>query len=147
MPEATPSFDLFKPYVIETHGSRCLHFAHTAIQSCMDLMQPEALMLEYTQLMMGFMMFLPKPATLAMIGLGGGSLAKFCHRNLPHTRIVVVEINPHVIALRDEFHVPRDDTRFRVIEEDGALFMRCPPEKFEVILVDGFDAGGMSAPI
>ncbi|MCK7495577.1 MAG: transferase [Comamonadaceae bacterium] len=40
-----------------------------------------------------------------MIGLGGGSLAKFCHRHLPRARIRVVEINPHVIALRDD--VPR----------------------------------------
>jgi hypothetical protein len=27
------------------------------------------------------------------IGLGGGSLAKFCYRHLPNSRITVVEIN------------------------------------------------------
>ena len=67
----------------------------------MDLRDPSALDLEYTQTMMGFLLFLPQPQRIAMIGLGGGSLAKFCHRYLPRTRIQVVEINPHVIALRD----------------------------------------------
>ena len=53
---------------------------------------------------------------------GGGSLAKFCYRHLPDTCITVVEINPHVIALRDEFKVPPDDRRFRVVEADGVHF-------------------------
>ena len=35
-----------------------------------------------------------------MIGLGGGSLVRFCHRHLPHSRMTVVEINPAVVALR-----------------------------------------------
>eukprot|EP01034_Spumella_vulgaris_P002483 gene2483-3228_t len=34
------------------------------------------------------------------------------------TRIKVVEINPHVIALRDEFQVPADDERFKVRRGD-----------------------------
>ena len=48
-----------------------------------------------------------------MIGLGGGSLAKFCHHYLPETRITVVEINPHVIAMRRHFQVPDDDAHWR----------------------------------
>jgi spermidine synthase len=32
----------------------------------------------------------------------------------------VVEINPHVIALRDDFQVPPDDARFSVLHGDGA---------------------------
>ncbi|MDE8344502.1 MAG: hypothetical protein POG24_11875, partial [Acidocella sp.] len=69
----------------------------------MNLDDPCALDLEYSRTMMGFLLFKPEPKHIAMVGLGGGSLAKFCHRYLPATRIEVVEINPHVLALRDEF--------------------------------------------
>lgn len=109
----------------------------------MDIREPFALDLEYTQLMMGFLLYNPRPKTLVMIGLGGGSIAKYCYANLPQTSIRVVEINPHVIALRDDFCIPPDDDRFRVLLDDGAAFVRKPPKQFNVLLVDGFDVDGL----
>lgn len=127
------------PFVVETLTSKALHFSLGAIQSRMCLDDPDALDLDYTRLMMGFLLFNPAPKHLAMIGLGGGSLAKFCHRHLPRSRIDVVEINPHVIALRDQFHVPPDGARFRVLEADGARFVREQASPVDVLVVDGFD--------
>ena len=57
--------------------------------------------------------------------------------------ITVAEINPHVIALRDEFCVPRDDKRFHVLHADGARFVRDTPRRYDVLLVDGYDYDGM----
>ncbi|WP_269633990.1 transferase [Pelomonas sp. BJYL3] len=131
-----------RPYVRETLDSKSLHFCMDEIQSTMHLMAPDALALAYTRTMMGVLLFNPRPATLAMIGLGGGSLAKFCHRHLPATRIKVLEINPHVLALRREFKVPDDDARFKVLLGDGADFVRFPPYQLDVLLVDGFDYHG-----
>lgn len=132
-----------KPFVYESQSSKALHFSIHEIQSRMKLTDPYALDLEYTRTMMGFLMFKPEPATVAMIGLGGGSMAKFCWRYLPRTRIQVVEINPHVIALRDEFKVPLDDERFSVIRDDGAFFVRHCATPVDVLLVDGFDSDGL----
>lgn len=131
-----------RPYVRETLDSKSLHFCMDEIQSTMDLTAPDALALAYTRTMMGFLLFKPRPASLAMIGLGGGSMAKFCHRHLPSTRIKVLEINPHVLALRREFKVPDDDARFKVLLGDGADFVRFPPYQLDVLLVDGFDYHG-----
>jgi len=75
--------------------------------------------------------------------LGGGSLAKYCYRYLPHTEITVVEINPDVIALRNEFAIPADDTRFKVLLGDGAEFVADAAGQFDVLIVDGFDAAGL----
>ncbi|MBP7484923.1 MAG: transferase, partial [Aquabacterium sp.] len=50
-----------KPFVSETLGSKSLYFSCSAVQSSMNLMQPDALVLEYTQTMMGFLMIKPKP--------------------------------------------------------------------------------------
>jgi spermidine synthase len=139
MAAATP------PYVHDELDARSLHFSMAAIQSRMQLRRPDALELEYTRLMMGWLLFRPQARRLAMIGLGGGSIAKFCHRHLPGSAMTVVEIDPRVIALRERFQVPRDDTRLRVIEDDGAHFVAQTDARFEVLLVDAFDAQGMPA--
>lgn len=122
---------------------RALHFSLAEVQSSMRNDDPDALVLAYTQRMMGFLLWQPRPASVAMIGLGGGSLAKFCHRHLPDTVLLAAEINPHVIALRDEFGVPPDSERFSVVCLDGAVLVREPPRRFDVLLVDGFDWEGL----
>ncbi|MGH8798287.1 MAG: fused MFS/spermidine synthase [Caldimonas sp.] len=131
------------PFVRVGLASRSLYFSIEDVQSRMQLRDPDALDLRYTRTMMGFLMFRPVPACLLMIGLGGGSIAKFCHRHLRGTRIDVVEINPQVIALRDTFRVPADSARFRVIEADGAAFLRSATTRYDVVLLDAFGAHGL----
>lgn len=143
MPETQESAQHVKPFVYESLNSKALHFSINEIQSRMQIKDPHALDLEYTRTMMGFLLFNPAPRSIAMIGLGGGSLAKFCFRYLPRTRIQVVEINPHVIALREEFHVPPDDDRFTVMRGDGAQFVRLRASRPDVLMVDGFDVYGL----
>lgn len=143
MPETQESARHVKPFVYESLSSKALHFSICEIQSRMQIRDPYALDLEYTRTMMGFLLFDPEPQNIAMIGLGGGSLAKFCYRHLKQSRIQVVEINPHVIALRDEFHVPPDDERFNVVQGDGAQFVRDSTTRCDVLMVDGFDCDGM----
>jgi len=114
-----------------------------SIQSEMSIDLPDDLVVSYTRAMMSFLLFEPAPKSIAMIGLGGGSLAKYCYRYLPQTEITVVEINPDVIALRNEFAIPSDDTRFKVLLGDGAEFVAATDRQFDVLIVDGFDAGGL----
>src|SRR5690606_23579775 len=77
----------------------------------------------------------------------GGSLAKFCHRYLPRTSIDVIEIDPAVIALRDDFHVPPDDSRFCVIAADGKDYLQTDIEPVDILLIDAYDGQGMPAPL
>ena len=96
-------------------GTLAMRFGACAAwtQSCMLLDAPDVLALDYTRTLMGFLLFDPRPRSILMVGLGGGSLAKYCHRHLPQADITVVEINPHVIALRERFHHGRlADPRF-----------------------------------
>jgi spermidine synthase len=87
-----------------------------------------------------------------LLGLGGGSLAKFCYRHLPGAHITVLEIDPNVLALREEFQVPPDDERFRVVQGDGVVYIggraqRTNSERAareDVILVDACDRHGLS---
>lgn len=142
MPDTADSHQFVKPYVYETLDTLALHFSISEIQSRMSVQRPDALDLTYTRTMMAFLLFVPRPETLGMIGLGGGSMVKFCHRQLPDTCIEVVEINPHVIALREKFQVPPDDARLRIRRGDGADFVRHTQDRLDVLLVDGFDHEG-----
>ncbi len=112
------------------------------IQSCMRRNDPTALVLDYTRAMMGFLLFNPAPRSMLMVGLGGGSVPKYCHQHLPDVDITTVEINAEVIALRDEFLIPTDGERFRVICGDGAAFVAQAPQRYDVLMVDGFTGEG-----
>ena len=132
------------PVVAEEYGGLSLRFEDGTLHSCMLQADPARLVLEYTRLMMGFLLFQPAPARIAMIGLGGGSLAKYCALHLPDADFTAVEIAPEVIALRHTFDIPPDGPRFRVLCEDGADFVQRDIEPLDVLLVDGFDRGGQS---
>jgi len=132
--------------LVRTRGNRrTLEFQPGDIQSEMLLSDPDALVLEYARAMMCFALFVPRPRHILMIGLGGGSLVKFCHRHFPAARITVLEISAEVIALREQFRVPPDDARLRIVHGDGAAWMASDRAGADVILVDGFDAAGMPA--
>ncbi|KJK20927.1 spermidine synthase [Burkholderiaceae bacterium 16] len=131
------------PTVLETALALSLHFDALATQSVMSRRDPDKLVLGYTRTMMAFLLLQPAPARISMIGLGGGSLLKYCYRHLPDAKVVAIEIDPAVIALRDTFHIPPDDERLEVVCADGAEYVKSQDARPEVILVDGFLAHGM----
>ncbi len=117
---------------------RQLHVGGEAIQSAMRLEDPFALELDYTRCMMAFLLFHPAPRRALMIGLGGGSLAKFFHRRLPGLSTRVLETDERVIATaRSLFHVPADDARLAVEHGDGVQALE--PDCCDLLVVDGFE--------
>jgi spermidine synthase len=130
------------PYVSDMGKYRSLHFDWNSVQSEMNREDPLALTIDYTRMMMAFLLFNPNPARIEMIGLGGGSLAKLCYHLLPNSEITVIEINREVIALREEFLIPPDNDRFRIVCGNGADYVRESRAMPDVLLIDGFDACG-----
>jgi spermidine synthase len=137
--------EIGKPYLTEREGILALNFDVMSVQSEMYIDKPDELVISYTRAMMSFLLLDPSPRRIAMIGLGGGSLAKYCYRYLPQTEITVVEISPDVIALRNEFAIPADDARFQVLLGDGAQWVSDSSWRPEVLIVDGFDTSGLPA--
>lgn len=137
-----------KAFLIEEFEYRSMCFSlDGCTQSEMRIDDPYALVNEYTRKMMGFLAFQPRPKQILIIGLGGGSLVKYCHRHLPTTRITAVEIDPDVLALRSQFLVPADDDRLTVIQADGAdhvARMADRGERSNAILVDAYDHSGIA---
>ena len=114
-----------------------MHVGGEAIQSLMRINDPHALALDYTRCMMSFLLLHPEPREALMIGLGGGSLPKFFHRNLRKTHVRVVELDPAVVsAARQHFSLPPDDERLTVETGDGAQALY--PECCDVLVVDAY---------
>jgi spermidine synthase len=112
----------------------------------MRLTAPDQLELHYTRAMMSFLLFDPRPEKVLMIGLGGGSIAKFLHSRMPATRLTVVEIRSEVVsAARAFFELPRDDERLAIVVADGARYVPAHPACCDVLLLDGFEDGRQPA--
>jgi len=127
-------------YVTEKYGVRSLHIGSDTIQSSMRLARPNDLELAYTRSMMAFLLFNDAPQRVLMVGLGGGSLAKFVYHRLPEAASEVLDINPQVVAVaRRMFEVPADDGRFTVRVCDAADFIAREGPAYDTILVDGYD--------
>ncbi len=127
--------------ISERNGVRYLHLGGPAVQSAMRIKDPYALELEYTRAMLAFLLFKQDPGDIALIGLGGGSLAKYIHRHLPNSHLTALEISPEVVAAaRSYFLLPQDDERLTVRTGDGAAYVHDNPASQDVLLVDGYDA-------
>lgn len=126
--------------ISEQDGVRSLHLGGDMIQSAMKVSAPNDLVLGYTQCMMAFLLFHQNPKAIHMIGLGGGSLAKFVYRYLPDSNITVVEINPQIVATAyNHFELPTEDKRFNIHIGEGAEHIANHPLSIDVLMIDGFD--------
>lgn len=132
-----------KPSVCDEGGVRSLQFNGGAIQSSMRVSAPYELDLNYTRAMMGFLLINAEPQHILLVGLGGGSLSKYCYHQFPQAHITTLEINPDVIALRDEFLVPLDDERFQIVQSDACEYLARSDVYADIILLDGYDAEGL----
>ena len=96
---------------------RHLHLGSEWIQGSMLVDAPTVLVHEYIQRMMAWMLFMD-PHTLnkrqaLQLGLGAGSLTKFCHKELK-MKTTAIELNPQVLhACRGWFKLPPDGAKLR----------------------------------
>ena len=102
---------------------RHLHLDSIWIQGSMLINAPTVLVHEYIQRMMAWLLFVD-PSGVAkrqalQLGLGAGSLTKFCHKIL-RMKTAAVELNPQVLAAcRGWFKLPPDDSRLKVVLADA----------------------------
>jgi spermidine synthase len=130
--------------VSEMDGVRSLYLGSETVQSAMRVKAPYDLELAYSRGMMMFLLFMKQPKDVLMIGLGGGSVAKYIHYFLTEMQTRVVEINPRIIQVaRSHFYLPDDDDRLEVIEGDGVVYLQENNATADVLLLDIFDSQGV----
>jgi spermidine synthase len=128
--------------ITEFEGVRSLHLGTSWVQGAMCLSRPDAIELEYVQMMMMWMLFVQQPRRIVQLGLGSAALTKFCYQRFPQAQVTVAELNPNVIAIcRDHFGLPPDDARLDVREMDALDFVMDPVNHgtVDVLQVDLYD--------
>jgi len=129
--------------ISEEAGVRFLHFGSSWIQGAMRIARPFALELDYTrELMVPLLLHGDDwPRKVLQIGLGAASITKFLYRHRPQAKLTVIEIDPRVeAAARQFFKLPDDPERIDIRHGDGADFVVKTKQRYDLILVDGFDA-------
>ena len=131
--------------VSESDGVRYLHLGTPWVQGAMRIAEPARLELEYVQRMMAWMLLRPSALLgrghAVQLGLGAGSITRYCLRTL-RLRTTAVELNPGVIAAcRAWFRLPADSARLQVLQMDAAAYVADPARRAsaDVLCVDLYD--------
>jgi spermidine synthase len=137
---------LYSTILIDQRGSLiCLQFSvrtDQRNQSCMDERRPDEMVFSYTRMMMTGLLLRPSPERILMIGLGGGTLPAALAEIYPDARIDVVEIDPAVVRVAQEFfsYVPSANTS--VFTQDGRVFIKRAAlrgDTYDLIMLDAFN--------
>ncbi len=131
--------------IVDDILTRSLHFGNHIRQSAMVHQFPDHLALAYTCAMMSGLLFQPAPKQALLIGLGGGSLAKFLLRHFPECEVHAVEHRAAVAKLAFGYFQLPDVPRLHVHIEDGGHYIHRPASQpDDLILLDAYDERGMA---
>lgn len=77
-----------------------------------------------------------------LVGLGGGAYARFLRRRFPALAVDVIEIDPIVVRLAQEYFGFREEARLRLFTEDAAEFVADaaadPSWRYDVVFLDAY---------
>jgi spermidine synthase len=127
--------------VVEDGLYRSLHFGTEAKQSSMLLRDPYQLALSYTRAMCTALLFHEAPQRVLLVGLGGGSLAKFFLQHFPDCHIDAVEFRDEVHKVAQQFFDLPEGPQLQLFYEDAGSFMRnanVEQGNYDIILIDAF---------
>lgn len=132
---------------------RHLHLGSEWIQGSMLVDAPNELVHEYIQRMMAWLLFID-PRTVEercamQLGLGAGSLTKFCAKELRMKNTTAIELNPQVLhACRGWFKLPADGRRMQVVLADASQEIQAPrwQGSIDALQVDLYDTDA-AAPV
>jgi spermidine synthase len=128
--------------ITEFQGVRSLHLGTSWVQGAMRIAKPDAIELEYVQMMMMWMLFHDQPRHIVQLGLGSAALTKFCYQRFPDANVTAVELNPNVIAICQAlFGLPPNDGRLNVMEMNALDFVMDPANhgSVDILQVDLYD--------
>jgi len=122
-------------------GHRDLIFSKSrGIQSSMILAEPDKLFFKYTQSMIAALALQPEAKDVLLIGLGGASLPKFIQKQFPDVKLDVVELDPDVVKVCQDWFQFKGTANTTVIVMDGRMYLKSNPKTYDVILLDAYSS-------
>jgi len=99
---------------------------------------PIALFLPYSQLMVASLALVPEPKRGLILGHGGGSLAKWLAHRWPELELDVVEFDPVVVRMAQEYFSYQPPSQHHVHVRDARVFLNSTERIYDLIWVDAF---------
>jgi spermidine synthase len=99
---------------------------------------PMTLFLPYSQLMVAILSLTPEPQRGLILGQGGGSLPKWLGQQWPELELDIVEVDPTVVRMAEEYFDYRAPANHHVYVKDGRAFLHHTSMSYDVIWVDAF---------
>lgn len=128
----------------DERGLRTLRFEPGgAPQSVVRPGDPDHLALAYIQALPVVFAYVPKAQRALLVGLGGGSLPSLLVHRLPALQLDVVELDPVVVEVaRSHFGLP-EASGLRVHVGDGRAFIERADARWDLVVLDAYDARGV----
>jgi len=131
--------------VYQTGDTRCMCFTRACRvgrQTCVDTKHPRRIVFSYPQFMLASLYVNPRPRSILLIGLGGGTLPRAINELLPEAQLDIVEIDPAVVRVAKQFFGFAENQNTHVIESDGRVYVkraRREQRTYDWVLLDAFD--------
>ncbi len=111
-----------------------------AIQSEVNLANPDDLMLSYARHMMTALPLVQRPRRILVVGLGGACIQRYLRKILPDATIETAEIDPEMRNVAATYFFFKEDARQVVHLGDGRAFIEHSKEKYDLVFLDAFSA-------
>lgn len=99
---------------------------------------PTSLFLPYSQMMVSSLALVSEPKRGLILGHGGGSLAKWLARHWPALELDIVEFDPVVVRMAEEYFDYRPPATHHVSVKDGRAFLNATNHTYDVMWIDAF---------
>lgn len=77
-----------------------------------------------------------KPTNILLLGVGGGSAARYLHRRWPQANMIGVEIDPEVIRIAKQYFSADNIQNFSIINDDAVNFISKISGDYDIVMVD-----------
>ena len=132
--------------VTQSGSVRTLKFRRSGSEfneSAMDTKDPLRLVLQYTKLMFAGFLFVPEPKSILMVGLGGGVCPRVMGHYFPEARVDIIELDPAVVEVAEEYFSFRQGPRLKVMVRDGRVGIKVLASKarqYDIVMLDAYRA-------
>ncbi|MDR4469276.1 MAG: fused MFS/spermidine synthase [Nitrospira sp.] len=99
---------------------------------------PTYLFLPYSQMMVSSLALTPQPRRGLILGHGGGSIAKWLAKHWPTLELDVVEFDPVVVQMAQDFFDYHPPGNHHVFVKDGRAFLNATEQTYDLMWIDAF---------
>lgn len=108
------------------------------VETAIDIRNPYKLQIPNLQYMFISFLLDSRQKKCLIVGLGGGAMVHFLNYFFPKMEVDVVEIDPVVVKLAEEYFGTKAGPKMRIFTGDAFNYLRQTKEKYDVIYMDAF---------